>query len=156
MGLNPYISFIYPLTHAHIHLSTYPLTQTSIYPSTPIPIHPCIYPFTIHQPMYPSSIYLPIHPSFIYPFLHLSTHLPSYPSTQPHIHNLTCWFCKFLSVWADVNYLTSLYFSFFVYKMETIRRYTCVVSVRNLELIAIKYFKYNLIDLVSHFPVLRS
>lgn len=76
------------------------------------------------------------------------------PAIHPSIHNLRHWFWKILSVWADANYLISLYFCFFAYKTGTVTSYTYVVSVMDLEFIAMKCFNYNLVDLMRHFPVL--
>lgn len=52
------------------------------------------------------------------------------------------------------NYLNSLYFRPFVYQMGTMTRHTCVASLRDLEFIAIKCFKYNLVHLMRHLPIL--
>ena len=96
-----------PSFHPHVHLLTYhfsnypsiihPLAMyySSIYPSTQLHIHPPIHPF-IHSPRMHS--YLPIrpptchpficplvHPLFISPPIHISTHSPTCPFTQPSI-----------------------------------------------------------------------
>lgn len=107
MHPSPHPSIIHPsihqCTHPFIPPSLHPSVHPSIHPPVPLSTHPpSVYPFiccssTHHPSNHPSSIcpsvHLLIYPSIQsptnHPSVHLSTHLPAYPSTPLGFHPST-------------------------------------------------------------------